>query len=118
MINEPGQFDTSVEMGCAYEKTFYITVGGVPFNFGGYDMVGAIKTRPDAPTELLALSKALGNFSSSAPGYLTVSIPPEDIETYLSVKKLSWSMRLVQPDTRPFPLLAGVFEVTPRRVNG
>jgi hypothetical protein len=117
VINEPGQFDTSVEMGCAYEKTFIVTIAGVPFNFTGYNMVGAIKARPEDVLELLALSKAAGHFTGDSTGHLTVAIPKASIET-LSVKKLSWSMRLIQPDLRPFPLLAGVFEVTPRRVNG
>ena len=117
MITEPGAFDTEVESGATYEHTFYVEVSGQPFLFDGYDFLGAIKLRPSDATELYAMSLANGNFITGAPGYITVRIPKEDTAT-LPVKKLSWSMRCVQPDGDEFPLLAGVFNVKVRRVNG
>lgn len=115
MITEPGPFDTEVEQGATYEKTFYVEVANAPFNFSGYTFAGAIKLRPEDEDQILTLTNS--NFTAGALGYVTVYIS-KDVTATLPVKKLSWSMRCIQPDTKEFPLLAGVFEVKVRRVNG
>lgn len=117
MITEPGAFDTEVESGATYEHTFYVSIQGDPFIFDGYNFLGAIKARPTDTAEIYSMSLANGNFVTGDPGYITVRIPKEDTADF-PVKKLSWSMRCVQPDGDEFPLLAGVFNVKVRRVNG
>lgn len=116
MISKPGTYSIEVEQDAALERIFKVKLASGDVDLTGYDAVAAIKLRPTDTEALLELSVGAGLTINGSGGSITMRITRQQTKA-LPAKKLTWSLRIVEPDGDPYPLLEGSFTVKPQRAG-
>lgn len=114
MISKPGPYPITIEQGQAFERVFRIKTAGETVNLTGYSALAAIKLRPQDVEAVLEL--ATGNGLTVGETGITMRLTKEQTKQ-LPVKKMTWSLRIVEPDGDPYPILEGTFTVGPQRAG-
>jgi len=112
MIN-PGDYNIKCPQGATFDKTFTVSISGVPMNLTGYTAAMQVRETYDSTATLLSLSNGAGITLGGTAGTILVSIA--STATAAIVEGFySYDLEIISGGGVTDRLLQGKFVVTPQ----
>ena len=106
-----GRHDLTIEQGATFRRTFtWKDAAGTPVNLTGYTAAMQVRTSPNAPAPLIALTDGAGITLGGAAGTIAVLMTDEQTDA-LPHGKWKWDLKLTSPAGEDTRLLEGAVSV-------
>ena len=112
MIN-PGTYNITCPQGATFDKTFTVTINGLPMNFTGYSAAMQVRETFDSTSTVVSLTNGSGITLGGTAGTILVTIA-STATSAISDGYYSYDLEIVSGGGITDRLLEGKFVVTPQ----
>ena len=109
---EPGTYNIKCPQGATFDRTFTISINGVPMNLSGYTAAMQVRETYDSTTTLLSLTNVSGITLGGTAGTILVTIASTATEA-IADGFYSYDLEITSGGGVKDRLLQGKFVVTP-----